>query len=85
MNTLKGIPILSGSPVRSGEKYLSVQGVTAIKDGIKARGEPDRGGLSGKPRWLAAAGGRGLRGGASHGARASARHRVRGSEMPEHR
>jgi lipoic acid synthetase len=54
MNTLKGIPILSVSPVRSGEKYLSVQGVTAIKDGIKARGEPDRRGLSGKPRWLRA-------------------------------
>jgi lipoyl synthase len=53
MNTLKGIPILS-APVRSGEKYLSVQGVAAIKDGIKARGEADRRGLSGKPRWLKA-------------------------------
>ena len=56
MSTLKGIPILSAAPaVRSGEKYLTPQGFTAIKDGIKARGEPDRSAAcSGKPRWLRA-------------------------------
>ena len=41
---------------RSGEKYLTPQGFTAIKDGIKASraGDIDRGGLAGKPRWLRA-------------------------------
>ncbi len=39
---------------RSGEKYQTPQGFTAIKDGIKTRGEADRRGLGGKPRWLKA-------------------------------
>jgi lipoic acid synthetase len=42
------------SPVRSGEKYQTQQGVTAIKDGIKPSGDSNRTGLSGKPRWLRA-------------------------------
>ncbi len=51
--------------VRSGQKYVTPQGFTAIKDGQKARaaaaptGEPAApgnpvGGLTGKPRWLKA-------------------------------
>jgi lipoic acid synthetase len=40
--------------VRSGEKYQTAQGFTAIKDGIKAQTTPDVSGLMGKPRWLRA-------------------------------
>jgi len=46
-----------GIPVRSGEKYQTSQGFTAIKDGIKTPGNEaraDRAGLAGKPRWLKA-------------------------------
>ncbi len=53
MVELKNIPIVSAAP-RSGEKYLTPQGYTAIKDGVRARGEPERRGLTGKPRWLKA-------------------------------
>ncbi|MGH8256745.1 MAG: lipoyl synthase [Steroidobacteraceae bacterium] len=38
----------------SGEKYRTVQGFSAIKDGVKARSGPDPRGLYGKPRWLKA-------------------------------
>ncbi|HEX4050030.1 MAG TPA: lipoyl synthase [Steroidobacteraceae bacterium] len=65
MNQLKDIPVVvAAGPVRSGEKYRTAQGFTAIKDGIKGggqgRGGPaaddaDRRGLTGKPRWLRAA------------------------------
>ncbi len=41
-------------PIRSGDKYVTPQGFTAIKDGVKARGPVDRKALSGKPRWLKA-------------------------------
>src|ERR1039457_3625576 len=58
MSTLKAIPVVTdaaaGAAVRSGEKYQTPQGVSAIKDGIKPRGEIDRRSLSGKPRWLRA-------------------------------
>ncbi|HQX78036.1 MAG TPA: lipoyl synthase [Steroidobacteraceae bacterium] len=56
MSELKGIPVVAESaPVaRSGEKYVTPQGFTAIKDGIKPKGEADRRGLLGKPRWLKA-------------------------------
>jgi len=40
--------------LRSGQKYLTPQGFTAIKDGIKPHGDADRAGLAGKPRWLKA-------------------------------
>lgn len=62
MNQLKDIPVVI-APVRSGEKYRTAQGFTAIKDGIKATearagagaaAEGDRRGLTGKPRWLRA-------------------------------
>jgi lipoic acid synthetase len=64
MSTLKGIPVVSevaagGSAgvaqgVRSGQKYLTPQGFSAIKDGVKQHGAADRHGLSGKPSWLKA-------------------------------
>ena len=53
MSEFKKIPLVSAAP-RSGEKYLTAQGFAAIKDGIRARGEPERRGLTGKPRWLKA-------------------------------
>ena len=40
--------------MRSGEKYQTVHGFTAIKDGIKAQAAPDSERLFGKPRWLKA-------------------------------
>ncbi|HEY7928612.1 MAG TPA: lipoyl synthase [Steroidobacteraceae bacterium] len=67
MNQLKDIPVVvSAAPVRSGDKYRTAQGFTAIKDGIKstaqgrdsgaahAAGNVDQRGLMGKPRWLRA-------------------------------
>jgi lipoic acid synthetase len=56
LSEFKGIPVVSGGArPRSGEKYVTPQGFTAIRDGQKARGEEaDRRGLSGKPRWLRA-------------------------------
>ncbi|HLJ38289.1 MAG TPA: lipoyl synthase [Steroidobacteraceae bacterium] len=39
MSELKGIPVVTAPPAspRSGEKYLTPQGFTAIRDGVKAR------------------------------------------------
>ena len=60
VTTLKDIPVVrddgagSGERTRSGEKYVTPQGFSAVKDGIKARGGVDRRGLAGKPRWLKA-------------------------------
>ena len=62
MAEFKGIPLVSpagGGIPRSGEKYQTPQGFSAIKDGIKPRsGAGDaaaqRAGLMGKPRWLKA-------------------------------
>jgi lipoyl synthase len=55
MATFKGIPIVRPTErVRSGEKYRTPQGFTAIKDGVKAQGESDHRALGGKPRWLKA-------------------------------
>ena len=53
MSVFKHIPIVTAGP-QSGDKYVTPQGFTAIKDGVRARGEPDRRGLSGKPGWLKA-------------------------------
>jgi len=41
-------------PPRSGEKYVTPQGFSAIKDGVKLRPVVERAGLAGKPRWLKA-------------------------------
>jgi len=51
MSSSKDIPTPT---VRSGEKYHTPQGFSAIKDGIRARGEADLRGLTGKPSWLRA-------------------------------
>jgi lipoic acid synthetase len=54
MSELKGIPVVAEPErVRSGEKYVTPQGFTAIRDGIKSR-EVDRTGLTAKPSWLRA-------------------------------
>jgi len=55
MSQLKGIPVVqdSASP-RSGEKYLTPQGFTAIRDGIKAAGAAAAGAPARKPPWLRA-------------------------------
>jgi lipoic acid synthetase len=63
MSEFKGIPILKQPlPARSGEKYTTPQGFTAIKDGIKAaaagasaarHGAPAHG-VERKPTWLRA-------------------------------
>jgi lipoic acid synthetase len=56
MSRLKDIPIVSDDGrVRSGEKYVTPQGFTAIRDGIKARsGEALPPPKSAKPPWLKA-------------------------------
>jgi lipoic acid synthetase len=53
MAEFKGIPISQQpKPVRSGEKYVTPQGFTAIKDGVKPKGAAAAGGR--KPPWLRA-------------------------------
>src|SRR5580698_8639792 len=53
MAEFKGIPILEHpKPVKSGEKYLTPQGFTAIKDGVKSSRTPTAGAR--KPPWLRA-------------------------------
>jgi len=55
MATLKGIPVVTeAAAVASGEKYLTSQGFTAIRDGIKARGPLEGPTPGGKPPWLRA-------------------------------
>ena len=55
MSESKGIPVITpAAPVRSGEKYSTAQGFSAIKDGVKAHGAVDRTTLRGKPPWLKA-------------------------------
>lgn len=53
MSEFKGIPVVQpAAPIRSGEKYRTAQGFTAIRDGVKTQSEVDRTRLTGKPRWL---------------------------------
>lgn len=54
MSSLKGIAIVVDGPVPSGQKYVTPQGFTAIKDGIKAVVGPPARLAVGKPRWLKA-------------------------------
>jgi lipoic acid synthetase len=55
MSEIKNIPVVSEpAAARSGEKYTTPQGFTAIRDGIKPGAAIDRAGLGGKPRWLKA-------------------------------
>jgi lipoic acid synthetase len=65
VSELKQIPVVSETAPRSGEKYRTAHGHTAIKDGVRpvrdvaSRNEADvsplpAGGLKGKPRWIRA-------------------------------
>src|SRR5690349_20492301 len=55
MSELKGIPLVTESiPARSGQKYVTPQGFTAIRDGIKASAAGDPAALMRKPPWLRA-------------------------------
>lgn len=51
MAEFKGIPLVTA---RSGEKYVTPQGFTAIRDGIKAAAAADPRVVGGKPAWLRA-------------------------------
>jgi lipoic acid synthetase len=53
MSDLKSIPVVSEAP-RSGEKYRTPQGFTAIKDGQRVRDADAPPVPGGKPRWLKA-------------------------------
>jgi lipoyl synthase len=53
MPDIKKIPVIrEAARVRSGEKYVTPQGFTAIRDGVKARAPAERSNLTGKPAWL---------------------------------
>jgi lipoic acid synthetase len=56
MSELKGIPVVTADAAapRSGEKYLTPQGFTAIRDGVKARSPERAAPPSRKPPWLKA-------------------------------
>ena len=55
MSQLKGIPLVTETArARSGEKYLTPQGFTAVRDGIKAGAAAPAGELLRKPPWLRA-------------------------------
>jgi lipoic acid synthetase len=55
MAQLKDIPVVAeGAAVRSGEKYLTPQGFTAIRDGIKPRSAGPAQAPARKPPWLKA-------------------------------
>ncbi len=55
MSSLKNIPVVAENRTpRSGEKYTTPQGFTAIKDGQKPRGTEPPSARVGKPRWITA-------------------------------
>jgi lipoyl synthase len=55
MSQLKGIPVVAeAAAARSGAKYLTPQGFTAVRDGIKARDASPARPLLRKPSWLRA-------------------------------
>ena len=55
MSKLKDIPLVTEvARARSGEKYVTPQGFTAIRDGVKARGETPPVTAPPKPSWLRA-------------------------------
>lgn len=55
MPSLKDIPVVAeATPARSGEKYLTAQGFTAVRDGLKARGTDSGTAPARKPPWLRA-------------------------------
>ena len=87
--TSKDIPVVQEQRGRSGEKYVTPQGFTAIRDGIKARRRAVPGPAAPVAQAALAAGqaptGAGFQ--ARQGARegAPARHGVRRGQVPEHR
>jgi lipoyl synthase len=54
VTTFKGIPIVPTERLRSGDKYRTAQGFTAIKDGIKATTAAVPLNVARKPQWLRA-------------------------------
>jgi lipoic acid synthetase len=55
MSQLKGIPVVAETAVpRSGSKYVTSQGFTAVRDGIKSRDADPARALLRKPPWLKA-------------------------------
>jgi lipoic acid synthetase len=55
MADFKGIPVVTGTPRPSGQKYVTPQGFTAIRDGIKAAAAADAlAPIGRKPTWLRA-------------------------------
>lgn len=54
MSELRGIPVVTEDAARSGEKYRTAEGFTAIKHGLKARGDAAPAAPGGKPPWLRA-------------------------------
>jgi lipoic acid synthetase len=54
VSDFKGIPIVPSTPPRSGDKYRTPQGFTAIKDGIKASTGDAPIAVGRKPQWLRA-------------------------------
>jgi len=55
MASLRGIPVVvDAPPVRSGEKYVTAQGFTAIRDGVKAHAAAPPAAPQRKPAWLRA-------------------------------
>ena len=55
MSSLKNIPVVTEPRApRSGEKYVTPQGFTAIKDGQKPRATESPSSRVGKPRWITA-------------------------------
>ncbi|HKD53885.1 MAG TPA: lipoyl synthase [Steroidobacteraceae bacterium] len=55
MSELKGIRVVTeAARARSGEKYLTPQGFTAVRDGLKSRGPASMGASGPKPPWLKA-------------------------------
>ena len=86
MSEFKGIPIAQPpTPARSGEKYTTQQGFTAIKDGIKQAqapaAHPAQAGMAAR----APCGRRRFRRGEANRSRASLEHGVRRGEVPQHR
>jgi len=53
MSDFKGIPVVPGA-ARSGQKYVTPQGISAIKDGIKATAGAEPRPVGRKPSWLRA-------------------------------
>jgi lipoic acid synthetase len=54
MAEFRGISVVTEESARSGEKYRTAAGFTAIRHGVKARSGPNEPARGGKPAWLRA-------------------------------